>query len=187
MSKGLSGLFSGTIGWLNSSAGKEFLALAAISSLISSRVVGLDTREHPIPYKIPSPKKLKELRQKRDNRIATREEYKLLKWTERFNTRRNQGVKDFWEQERERLTIGLPGTREWTAEQRQAILNGRKPKYNGKTIQGHHSYSASLYPHLSNSGNVIYPVTHREHLKGWHGGNYKKSKAGIPLKYIKDF
>lgn len=42
-------------------------------------------------------------------------------------------------------------------------------------MQGHHSYSASQYPHLANKGEIIYPATPNEHFNGWHGGNWKNS------------
>ena len=56
-----------------------------------------------------------------------------------------------------------------------------------KTIQGHYSYSVSKYPHLADKGEVIYPATANEHLNGWHGGNYKNSLPGEPIKTILDF
>ncbi|WP_141687117.1 hypothetical protein [Fictibacillus enclensis] len=31
------------------------------------------------------------------------------------------------------------------------------------------------------NGEIIYPVTFREHLYRWHGGSYKKSLPGKPL------
>ena len=78
------------------------------------------------------------------------------------------------------ILVGAP-TRQWNSQQTEDILNGRRPKYNEKTIQGHHTYSASKYPHLANRAGVIFPVTFEEHLKGWHGGNFKNSKPGKPI------
>lgn len=57
----------------------------------------------------------------------------------------------------------------------------------GKRCKDITSYSASKFPHLSDKGEVIYPATIREHLYGWHGGNYKNSLPGKPIKDIKDF
>ena len=54
-------------------------------------------------------------------------------------------------------------------------------------IQGHHSYSVSKYPHLAGKSAIIYPATFNEHLNGWHGGNFKNSKSGRPIKDIRDF
>ncbi|AMR10604.1 hypothetical protein MOE82_01995 [Bacillus licheniformis] len=59
-------------------------------------------------------------------------------------------------------------------EQAQDIINNKRAKYEGKTMQGHHSYSASKFPHLSDKGEVIYPATTREHLHRWHGGKLQK-------------
>ncbi|GAA0306154.1 hypothetical protein GCM10008924_24680 [Gracilibacillus halotolerans] len=57
----------------------------------------------------------------------------------------------------------------------QEILKGKKTKYNGHSIIGHHTYNAMNYPHISNRGELIYPVTSRERLKGWHDGSYSKN------------
>lgn len=54
-------------------------------------------------------------------------------------------------------------------------------------MQGHHSYSASQYPHLANKGEIIYPATPNEHFNGWHGGNWKNSLPGERIKPIDDF
>lgn len=66
-------------------------------------------------------------------------------------------------------------------------MEGKKPKYNGKTLQGHHSYSVSQYPHLAGRSEVIWPVTANEHFRGWHGGNWKNSLPGKPIVDIDDF
>lgn len=104
-----------------------------------------------------------------------------------MSTKRQNDVNKFWEQERTRLQNGENGTRNWSPQQKADILNGKRPTYNGKTIQGHHSYSVSKYPHLADKGEVIYPATANEHLNGWHGGNYKNSLPGEPIKTILDF
>lgn len=85
------------------------------------------------------------------------------------------------------LQKGENGTRNWSPQQKADILNGKRPTYNGKTIQGHHTYSVSKYPHLSGNSEVIYPATFNEHLKGWHGGNFRNSLPGEPIKTIIDF
>ncbi len=100
----------------------------------------------------------------------------------------NLDIQNHWnKEERERIIKGESTTRNWTTEQIQDILNGRTPKYDGKPIQGHHSYSASKFPHLADKGEIIYPVTPNEHLKGWHGGNFKNSRPGEPIIDINDF
>ena len=82
---------------------------------------------------------------------------------------------------------GEQGTRNWTKEQRTAIIRGETPKFKGLYVIGHHSYSAAQYPHLADRGEIIYPATSREHFRGWHGGNYKESSAGKPIVLIIDF
>ena len=60
-------------------------------------------------------------------------------------------------------------------------------KHSGKTIQGHHSYSVSKYPHLADKGEIIYTATFNEHFNGWLGGNFRNSLPGEPIKTIIDF
>jgi len=67
------------------------------------------------------------------------------------------------------------------------ILSGKRAKFDEKTLQGHHAYSASKYPHLANRSEVIYPATFNEHFHGWHGGNWKTSLPGQRIKPIEDF
>ena len=66
-------------------------------------------------------------------------------------------------------------------------MNNIRPTFKGKVIAGHHTYSASKYPQLANLGEIIYPATFREHLYGWHGGRYKLSLPGKPLKIVIEF
>lgn len=182
MSKPNSGHFSGTSGHIKSSNN-----YVLDDDIISRRTAHLDKREHPIPHKIPSRKRMSEIDKLIDKRTATKEEYKLSRWAIRLNKRRRDARTIFWDQEKQRLLAGLPGTRPWTASQRNDILHDRTPKHKGKPIQAHHTYSVRKYPHLANRGEVIYPVTFHEHLYGWHGGNYKKSLPGRPIKQMRDF
>ena len=177
MSKSNSGLFSGTTGH------KKYVEKTQTASdIISSRTAGLDLREHP-RQKSLTPKQRKAIKEKIKNRTATRQEFKKIESDKRFSSRRKKAIDDFWKQERKRIKKGLPLTRNWSDEQKTIILRGGRPKYNGKTIQGHHTYSASKYPHLANRGEVIFPVTYEEHLYGWHGGNFRNSKPGKPINY----
>lgn len=179
MSKPESGLFKGTAGV------KDFYGDA--ESIIADRVKGLDLTPHPIKMKQLSSSKLAKLKSKIETRTATRDEYTLYMWNKRFKRRRAKGVKDFWTAETVRLKTGQKGTRAWTKEQREEILKGRRASFNGKTLQGHHTFSASKYPHLANNHLVIYPATSFEHVKGWHGGNYKKSEPGRRIRRIREF
>ncbi|MBP3753635.1 MAG: hypothetical protein J6I66_02135 [Lachnospiraceae bacterium] len=191
MSKPSSGHFHGTTGSVLSqlSISRDAMYNAPENNGIieKNKKKDIDRREHPTKYRQLSSKKLKQFRDKVDNRTITKKEYKRLDWQKRLTLRRNQAIKNFWKDERKRLKKGLPTTRNWSAEQRKAILSGKRPKYNGKTMASHHTYSVSKYPHLSNRKELIYPVTFHEHIYGWHGGNSRNSLPGVPIKYIKDF
>ena len=183
MSKPSSGHFRGTIG--NKNTSKNLFHYNNINVIISSK--GLDLREHPTKYKQMSSKKLKALRDKEANRTLTKEEYKHKDWQSRLSARRKEAITQFWKNERRLIKLNLPTTRNWSAEQRQAILSGKLPKYKGKTMASHHTYSVTKYPHLANRRELIYPVTSYEHIYGWHGGNTKNGLPGIPIKMIKEF
>ncbi|WP_420797590.1 T7SS effector LXG polymorphic toxin [Cytobacillus firmus] len=133
--------------------------------IISDRTKGLDLNPHPIQQKQLSAKKMKELRAKIENRTITKAEYEQYIWNRNFTKHRASGVNDFWYQERQRILNNETPTRDWNQEQLNDILNGKKPKVNGEIVQGHHSYSASQYPHLANKGEIIYPATPKEHFK----------------------
>ncbi|WP_369689527.1 hypothetical protein [Bacillus cereus] len=134
-----------------------------------------------------SSKKMKALRDKIDNRTITKQEYADYIWNKKFATRRDKGVKEFWYQEQQRILNNEPLTREWSQEQLKDILAGKTPKFDGKPIAGHHSYSAAKYPHLADKGEIIYPATFREHFYGWHGRKWRNSIPGEPIIPIKDF
>ena len=157
---------------------KNFSQIQGKSSIIASKE--FDTREHPTKYKQLSPKKRKELRQKLLNRTITMEEYKRLEWQKRLDKRRRDGIDAFWAREAVLIETNQPTTRNWTAEQRAAILKGKRPKFKGQTIYSHHKYSVAKYPHLANIGKLIYPATFREHFERWHGKDYKNSLPGRP-------
>ena len=179
MSKPESGLFKGTSGI------DDFYGDA--ESIIASRVKGLDLSPHPITQKQLNSKKRKQIKSKIKNRTATKEEYKTFVWNRRLSARRKKGIDEFWKAEKNLVKFGQKGTRNWSHEQKNDILNGKKPKYNNKTIQAHHSFNVAQFPHLANLGETIYPATPKEHLKGWHGGNYKNSKPGKRIRRIREF
>lgn len=178
MSKPTSGHFRGT-------TGERKFSNTPISedAIIKERTKGLDLREHPVKHK--SSLSLKKIRAKKEARTATREEYKKLDRMTRLSEKRNKAVNDFWDKERERISNNKSTTRNWSAEHRFQILKGNKPKVNGKTMQGHHTYSVSKYPHLAGRHEVIFPATFEEHLYNWHGGNFKKSLPGKPFKRLR--
>lgn len=173
MSKGNSGLFSGT-------KGANADIFCQVKNVISARTANLNLNEYP-RLKSFSAKQRKNIANKIKARTATKQEYLKYNSDRRFSKRRQEGVKQFWIQEKMRILSGQAPTRQWSKEQIKAILNNERPKYKGKTIQGHHMYSANRYPHLANKGSVIFPVTFNEHLYGWHGGNFKNSLPGHPI------
>lgn len=176
MSKPLSNLFHGTTGEINYPRSQQ----KNEGDIIKERVQGLDLREHPVKHK--SSLSLKAIRKKIKERTASREDYRKYNSLSRLKRRRQKGVNEFWKQERRRIKNGEPTTRNWTIEQRQAIIQSRRPSVNGKSLQGHHTYSVSKYPHLANKGEVVFPVTFKEHLYDWHGRNFQKSLPGRPFK-----
>lgn len=186
MSKPSSGYFVGTQGHKNFLGNENFMFVESMKDaeeIIAERVMGLDTREHTIKHKkYLSKKQIKEIKKKIEARTATMEEYKNMRMSERLNERRAAGVDAFYETEKERIINGLPTTRKWTQQQKDAILAGKKPKYNGKTMHAHHTYSVKKYPHLANRGEVIFPTTFQEHLYEWHGGNWNNSLPGRRIK-----
>ena len=182
MSKANSNLFVGTEGHraILGKENSEFInSRKSAEDIIAERVKGLDTKEHPIKNKkYLSNNQIKRIKEKIDSRTATMKEYKDMRMSERLNARRNEGRDSFWEFEKERILKGETPTRKWTETQIKDILAGRRPKYNGKTIQAHHTYNVSRYPHLANRWEVIFPTTFKEHFYDWHGGNWKNSLPG---------
>lgn len=177
MSKGNSGLFHGTIG--------DDFPNVLDSDIIAKRTAKFDLKEHPRKIKTLSLKQKRMIKEKIKNRTASMKEYKMLKSDERFAKRRKKGVAEFWKQEKKRIKKGEKTTREWNDKQKHAILNNKRPKFNHRSLSGHHTFSASKYPHLADKGEVIFPVTFDEHLYGWHGGNFKNSSPGKPIRYSK--
>ncbi|ARD55116.1 transposase [Bacillus safensis] len=183
--------FHGKIGIKSTEKTLRNKKVAVGEEIIAQRVqkVELDLTTKVTPYKSLSRNQQKKIKEKIENRTVTKEEYKRYQWDKRFSKRRAAGVTEFWKQEKKRILDGESTTRNWTNEQKQEILKSKKPQYNGKSIIGHHTYNAMNYPHISNRGELIYPVTGREHLKGWHGGSYSKNAPGRPVNpdYLEEF
>ncbi|WP_085702937.1 RHS repeat-associated core domain-containing protein [Pseudomonas sp. B15(2017)] len=133
------------------------------------------------PYKPLGDPQKKVLQGKVANRTATKDEVAHLDWDRRFSNRRQRGVDRFWSEERKRLRAGEAGTRNWDETQADAIKSGKRPKFDGKTIEGHHLYNALDYPHLADKPFNIYPATRDEHFFRWHGGNFQNDTMGKPL------
>lgn len=179
MSKAPTGFFSATKG--------DNAFYGTVEALIAYRVKGLDLREHPLNYKQLSSKAHKRIKSKIDARTATKNEYKRFMWDRRFTRRRKDAIDKLWKEEKRRISKGLQGTRNWSSEQQLSILQGKKPKFKGRTMHGHHTYSVAKYPHLANRPEVIYPATPYEHLHAWHGGNYRNNKPGERINKINEF
>ena len=176
MSKPSSGHFSGTTGSKN--AYKNQSPKRDLGDIII--LEGSKYEEHPTKYKQLNSKKRKELREKVQSRTITKAEYKRLDWQRRLDTRRKAGIVAFWDSERDRISYGLPTTRNWSATQIADIMNSKTPKFNGQSMQSHHKYSVAKYPHLANRGDLIYPVTKYEHYNRWHHKGTKNSLPGMP-------
>ena len=176
MSKSLSHHFHGTTGERRFPSSHQ----KTEGDIIKERVQGLDLREHPVRHK--SSLSIKAIKKKIKDRTATKEEYKKYNRTDRLSAKRKRAVNDFWIAERERIVNNDRTTRNWNSVQRLEIIKGKKPKVNGKTMQGHHTYSVSKYPQLAGNHRVIFPVSFQEHLYEWHGGNFNNSLPGRPFK-----
>ncbi|MGX4670227.1 hypothetical protein JNUCC74_13600 [Cerasibacillus sp. JNUCC 74] len=144
-------------------------------------IENFDLTPKKTPYNSLSRKQQLIIKEKIEKRSVTKSEYKRYQWNKRFMKRRATGVNIFWKQEKKRILNNDTPTRNWTSKQIEDILNGKKPKYNGKPIIGHHTFNAKNYPHISNRGELIYHVTPSEHLKGWHGGSFHKNSPGRPV------
>ena len=179
MSKPSSGYFSGTSGSKNTL--RNLSQNNDKNDIITPK--GLDLRAHPTKYKQTNSKKRKALQEKTQLRTISKAEYKRLNWQKRLDTRRKAGIDSFWDSERDRISRNLPTTRKWSAEQRADILNHKMPKYNGKSMHSHHTYSVAKYPRLANQGSLIYPVTPYEHTNRWHYKGSKNSLPGRPNNY----
>ncbi len=118
------------------------------------------------------------LLKKVDSRTITRNEWKRLQWFDRLTERRQAGIDAFWSRERQLLTQGLRGTRNWNLRARNSILSGGKPK----GIYSHHLYSVSKYPQVANDPANIVPVTFYEHFYKHHGGSWSNPTHGNPLR-----
>jgi hypothetical protein len=130
------------------------------------------------PYRQLSRSRIQHLEAKVTDRTITRSEWKHLEWQRRLTLRRQSGIDAFWAEERERLSLGLAGTRNWNDAAREAILGGGQPS----GIFSHHRYSVSQYPQLANDPSNVMPLTFREHFQKWHGRNWRNATHGVPLR-----
>lgn len=87
---------------------------------------------------------------------------------------RSKAVKMAWEREQELVREGK-GTRDWTPEQQQDILNpdrGRAYDNEGRSFEGQHMKSVERYPEYAGNPDNIQFLTKEEHLVA-HKGNWQ--------------
>jgi hypothetical protein len=84
---------------------------------------------------------------------------------------RKKAINEALKKEKELVQQGK-GTRDWTLEQQQDILNGNRPRdENGVAYEGHHMKSVSEFPeHAGNPSNIQW-LSYDEHINGAHQGN----------------
>ena len=86
----------------------------------------------------------------------------------------NKAILAAWNKEQELVEEGK-GTREWTPQQQQDILEkGKAFDDNGKAFEGQHMKSAEMYPEYQGEPGNIQFLTRAEHLEA-HDGNWQNS------------
>lgn len=84
----------------------------------------------------------------------------------------NKAILAAWNREQELVKEGK-GTREWTPEEQQDILEkGKAYDENGKAFEGQHMKSAEQYPEYQGEPGNIQFLTRTEHLEA-HNGNWQ--------------
>lgn len=81
----------------------------------------------------------------------------------------NKAVAAAWKNEKQRVSEGK-GTRDWTPEQQQDILDrGKAYDENGKAFEGQHMRSVEMHPEAQADPNNIQFLTKAEHLEAHDG------------------
>lgn len=84
----------------------------------------------------------------------------------------NKAILAAWINEQELVKVGK-GTRDWTPQQQQDILEvGKAYDDNGKAFEGQHMKSAEMYPEYQGSPGNIQFLTRAEHLEA-HDGSWQ--------------
>lgn len=92
-----------------------------------------------------------------------------------------------WNNEKQ-LVLEGKGTRNWTKEQQQTILDkGKAYDDNGKAFEGHHMKSVERYPEYQGDAGNIQFLNRQEHKEA-HGGNFQNPTNGYfnPVTKITD-
>lgn len=84
----------------------------------------------------------------------------------------NRAIREAWEREKQ-LVLEGKGTRDWTPEQQQSIIDkGKAYDTNGRAFEGQHMKSVEEYPeHQGNPDNIQF-LTKEEHLEA-HKGSWQ--------------
>lgn len=89
----------------------------------------------------------------------------------------NKAIAAAWSNEQQLVREGK-GTRDWTPEQQQDILEkGKAYDENGKAFEGHHMKSAEAYPEYQGDPENIQFLSRAEHFDA-HGGNFQNPTNG---------
>ena len=89
----------------------------------------------------------------------------------------SKAVREAWENERQ-LVLEGKGTRDWTQEQQQSIIdNGKAYDDIGKAFEGHHMKSAEAHPEYQGDAKNIQFLSRTEHQDA-HGGSFQNPTNG---------
>lgn len=95
-----------------------------------------------------------------------------------LSSARQKAVREAWAQERQYVLEGK-GTRDWTPQQQNDIINGKTPKdEQGRPYEGHHMVSVSNSNELAGSKENIQFLSHDEHIQGAHQGKTRNKTEG---------
>ncbi len=101
---------------------------------------------------------------------------------------RNKAIRQAWEKEQQLVREGK-GTRDWTKEQQQDILDPDKGKAyddQGRAFEGQHMKSAAKYPEYQGDPNNIQFLTKEEHLEA-HKGSWQNPTNWYYYPITKEF
>ena len=89
----------------------------------------------------------------------------------------SKAIRAAWEKEQQ-LVLNGEGTREWTPEQQQSIIDkGKAYDDDGKAFEGHHMKSVKAFPEYQGEADNIQFLSRSEHLDA-HGGSYRNETNG---------
>lgn len=90
----------------------------------------------------------------------------------------NKAIAAAWANEKELVNQGQ-GTRDWSREQQQDILErGKAYDENGKAFEGHHMKSVEKFPEYQGNAQNIQLLSRPEHAEA-HNGNFQNSTNGF--------